>query len=388
MSPMPSVIKAPGASFTPKHKKVQWGMAELSDGSTVTVDAFSHSGSLTDSASSHGEVQATWEEEELLAAHDIGQWGEHVKLAMVKPLHKAPRNNGAVDLMMSFQDGHFVAVKQIPTSWMKSCPQEFARCHSDSKERPWLDVGILRYLNQQSFKYSCTLEGIYTDPLSTYVVTAYADQGDLFDWAADSSPLGLEREERMRPIVSQIWSAVQWLHDHNIAHRDLCLENLLLVSSGATPTVKVIDFGQAMVGRRWSSGVYGGKGYQAPEMHTCLEYDSFLSDGFSVGVVIFALATHDYLWRSTKPGDCKHFCYAAKHGLRKFFTRRHVGKEGRMLSEVLSEEMVDLLEQLLTVDASQRATVGEHCFGRSRPSVWDSSWLNGPTVSYETEGVF
>lgn len=366
---------SPLAAMSPKaFTKVRFGPAELS--------LFGSEGGPE--AGQTGTIAVTEEQasavKELLAPHDIGPWvSQQKKLQRVRHIHNAVRNNSAVELMMSSQDGHFVAVKLMPRSWMLSGPQEFAQVHSDTKERPWVDLGILRLLTQQAFEYSLKLEGIYQDNSQIYVVTTFADQGDLFDWSADTtSPVGPAREAQMRPLVLQIFEAVRLLHSHGIAHRDVCLENFVLATTGGVPAVKVIDFGMACVGQ-WSIGAYGGKGYQAPEMHVDSEYDAFLSDAFSIGVVLFGMATHDYPWRSTRPDDCKHFNYVVNNGLRKFYGRRQVGKLGKKVAEVLSADMLDLLEQLLAVDAPNRVSLGEDCYGRERRSVWASSWLMSET---------
>lgn len=45
----------------------------------------------------------------------------------------------------------------------------------------------------------------------------------------------------------QVTSALAYMHSLNIIHRDLKPENLLLTSKGASPEVKIIDFGLAKV---------------------------------------------------------------------------------------------------------------------------------------------
>lgn len=369
----------PGASVSPKaFAKVRFGQTDQRCFKVSADEYAAHPAVLA--ASCKEQASQAIVVEELLAPHSIGSWNLHQKhLKMVRPVNKAVRNKGIVELMTNLEDGEFVAVKRIPRTQLLSGPQEFARDHPDAKERPWVDLGILRMLNQQAFEYSVQLQGIYTDSFHYYVTMSFADQGDLFEWSADHSSLvGPQREVEMRPIVRQIWEAVLWLHNHGIAHNDLCLENFLLVSTQGEPKVKVIDFGMAHIGR-WNYGTYGAKGYQAPEMHVDAEYDAFLSDGFSIGVVLFGMATSDYPWRSTRPNDCKHFSFVTAHGMHSFYSRRQVGTLGLKVSEVLSAELLNLLDGLLTVDAATRATLGEDCYNGLRNSVWESSWLCGTT---------
>ena len=103
----------------------------------------------------------------------------------------------------------------------------------------------------------------------------------------------------MLPIVGQIFTAVCWLHDLGVAHRDLSLENILLTDNGGSMQVKLIDFGMSTTQRVCKRELRGKQSYQAPEMHGP-EYDAFLADEFALGVVLFAMAVQDYPWTSTK----------------------------------------------------------------------------------------
>ena len=71
------------------------------------------------------------------------------------------------------------------------------------------------------YPYVCELLGIFTDKEESYVVTSFCTGGDLFNWCDGHPPPGREREKVMGPIVAQIFSAVRWLHEMGIAHRDI-----------------------------------------------------------------------------------------------------------------------------------------------------------------------
>ena len=72
----------------------------------------------------------------------------------------------------------------------------------------------------------------------------------------------LQHEEKVR-ILDQILSAVEYLHNHRICHRDIKLENVLL---NAQNTAKLCDFGFATHTCRKCVGQYGTLGYAAPEI--------------------------------------------------------------------------------------------------------------------------
>ena len=69
-------------------------------------------------------------------------------------------------------------------------------------------------------------------------VLEYAEGGDALHYVQSAGALG---EERARTWSSQVTSAVAYMHDLGIAHRDLKLENLLL--TGDLRTIKICDFG-------------------------------------------------------------------------------------------------------------------------------------------------
>ena len=66
----------------------------------------------------------------------------------------------------------------------------------------------------------------------------FAEGGDALHYVQSTGALG---EDRARTWSMQVTSAVTYMHDLGIAHRDLKLENLLL--TGDLQTIKICDFG-------------------------------------------------------------------------------------------------------------------------------------------------
>eukprot|EP00438_Fugacium_kawagutii_P006306 Skav234109 [mRNA] locus=scaffold2732:71342:74805:+ [translate_table: standard] len=62
------------------------------------------------------------------------------------------------------------AVKRMPNRWIKSKP--FDESNPMSSEKPWIEIGLLRYLNALQFPHVCNLMGIFRDEEYTYVATS------------------------------------------------------------------------------------------------------------------------------------------------------------------------------------------------------------------------
>jgi len=95
------------------------------------------------------------------------------------------------------------------------------------------------------------------------MVLEYAAGGDALRHIQQTGALS---EARARRWAAQVASAVRYMHDLDVAHRDLKLENLLLLD--AADAVKLCDFGfvrDAAAGDL-SRTYCGSKSYAAPEI--------------------------------------------------------------------------------------------------------------------------
>uniref|UniRef100_A0A7S2MZM2 Protein kinase domain-containing protein n=1 Tax=Zooxanthella nutricula TaxID=1333877 RepID=A0A7S2MZM2_9DINO len=308
-------------------------------------------------------------------------------LVFVKHLQDASRNRGTVSLMSdATQGGQLFAVKRMPNEWVCTGPEDFDQKYPGSGERPWVDIGILRHLNDIGFPHVCKLVDLFRGKEETFVAMSFCTQGDLFAWCEhETTPApGLPREACMHPLVTQLFSGVRWLHNFGIAHRDLSLENIMLTDKGTGHlSVQIIDFGMATLLRLVKHEIRGKASYQAPEMHLSAECDTFLVDSFALGVLVFAMASQDYPWTSTKRNTCQLFEYACAFGMRRFFEKRKLRKgNGEYLVDVFSHGFADLVEVLVEPKHALRASLGEACFspkatGKKRQNVWLMAWLNG-----------
>mmetsp|Transcript_48447 Transcript_48447/g.136275 ORF Transcript_48447/g.136275 Transcript_48447/m.136275 type:complete len:474 (-) Transcript_48447:46-1467(-) len=321
------------------------------------------------------------------ASRQVEPWDD-TRIAHVRDLQEAARNHGNVQLMRDLQAGRLMAVKRMPNRWMRATPTDFAQRHPDTTEKPWLDVGLVRHLGNIDFPYVCKLYSIFRSGKETFVATTFCAEGDLFEWCfrdAGSFP-GPEREAQLRPAVVQTFAAVRRLHDLGIAHRDISMENILLLRCGEGVKVKLIDFGMATLEREVFNEVRGKPSYQAPEVHTNKAVDTLLADEFALGVVLYAISVQEYPWTATKRGKCQLFEYVRFFGLRRFIRKRRLRMGPyQFLHQALSGELVDVLEALLHFRPRRRACLGEVAFQHEvrrhrRRSVWDMPYLHGAVL--------
>ena len=122
---------------------------------------------------------------------------------------------------------------------------------------------------------------------TTYLVMEYLEGKDL---VVLINEVGCLTEEEARPIFNQLASAVHFLHQRLIAHRDIKLENILLGQGGI---VKLCDFGLAtqLVEGQMLEDLLGTLPYLAPEILAGKPYDALAGDMWSLGIVFYVLVT-------------------------------------------------------------------------------------------------
>jgi tRNA A-37 threonylcarbamoyl transferase component Bud32 len=98
-------------------------------------------------------------------------------------------------------------------------------------------------------------------------------------------------EEQAHALFMQIAKGVKYIHDHNVAHRDLKLTNMLIDDDF---NIKIIDFGFACEAEEFQKMYCGTPSYMAPEIVEKKLYEPRPTDMWSLGVVLFKLLTGDY----------------------------------------------------------------------------------------------
>lgn len=97
-------------------------------------------------------------------------------------------------------------------------------------------------------------------------------------------------EKDARQIFYQLLQGLSYLHARNVIHRDLKLENLLMVEKDDISHIKIVDFGLAKHTIGMAKTVCGTPQFVAPEVikHSSKEHGKPV-DMWSAGVVLFML---------------------------------------------------------------------------------------------------
>ncbi|KAA6390728.1 MAG: putative CAMK/CAMK1 protein kinase, partial [Streblomastix strix] len=99
-----------------------------------------------------------------------------------------------------------------------------------------------------------------------------------------------------RALSKQILEGMRLVHAAGLIHRDIKAENIMMHSSNGSTKVKIADFGLAKVDASKQIGVTacGTPLNMAPELILHNSTGNFKVDIWSVGVVLFQLASHEY----------------------------------------------------------------------------------------------
>lgn len=127
-----------------------------------------------------------------------------------------------------------------------------------------------------------------TDHGLPYMVMEYVGGPDLKDYIRQNSPLDLKDVVR---IMKQILSAMALAHKHNVIHRDLKPQNILMDKHG---NIKIADFGIAVALNQNSvtqtNSAIGSVHYMSPEQ-TRGGLVTKQSDIYALGIILYELIT-------------------------------------------------------------------------------------------------
>jgi serine/threonine protein kinase len=189
--------------------------------------------------------------------------------------------------------------------------------------------------------------GYFTTNSSFYLIFEPGNC-DLFARIEADGPLS---ENDAKPIFRDLLLAVSQLHQKNIAHRDIKLENLIVLESGE---VKLTDFGLAEVinGGKKLSARKGTFKYWAPEIILGKRHDLKV-DIWAIGVCLFACLTGTFPFMGESEYD---------------YTTGVIWDQPDLERMRGSKDVLDIVKWMLKRQADERPTVGE---------LLKSEWIGG-----------
>jgi calcium-dependent protein kinase len=103
------------------------------------------------------------------------------------------------------------------------------------------EIAILKSLDHPNI---IKLQDVFFGKRSVYIVTDLCRGGELFELLNSGKNQGFVfREDRASKLMKDMLSAVHYLHENGIVHRDLKLENFLFEDNNANSSLILIDFG-------------------------------------------------------------------------------------------------------------------------------------------------
>ncbi|PJF20021.1 hypothetical protein PSACC_00162 [Paramicrosporidium saccamoebae] len=176
------------------------------------------------------------------------------------------------------------------------------------------------------------------------IVMDYVPGQELFQYVARKKRLG---EQETAKILREVLVAIKHLHQNNIVHRDLKLENILIDDRVGRVKVTLVDFGLARIVRNYPLMTRcGSEEYAAPEVIVGEPYDGRLSDAWSFGVIMYAclIGSLPFNPESGKP---------------RALAEKIVSVNYRAPDERISSTAAYIVKSLLVREPNRRLTIGE-----------------------------
>ena len=229
----------------------------------------------------------------------------------------------------------------------------------------------------------------------SYMWVPYFKNGDLNEFVKNRGGLG---ETEALGYFMQMASALEYLHELNIAHRDIKLENIVLDDS---MNVQLIDFGfsykyetesERESGKRFMSDyiesqLIGSLSYMAPELiesikrsnsdgQTSENSDYYIEkiekykncDIYALGVALFTMVVGTPPFVSATKDDInfRNFLLSKKRGAESRFWTRHPTAKALLEKGELSTDFMNLIEVMLNINPEERIRIN---------SVMNHPWI-------------
>ena len=159
------------------------------------------------------------------------------------------------------------------------------------------EIFILKQLNNEN-ENIMKLYDVITTNKYLYLILEYINGISLLEYIQRSKNKRIE-ENICKKIFYQIVEAILYCQNKNICHRDIKLENILIINDDI---IKLIDFGFAIKCNRneYQEFFCGTLYYMPPEIVNKKKYIPFYSDIWSLGVLLYAMLFGNFPFKSKK----------------------------------------------------------------------------------------
>lgn len=163
------------------------------------------------------------------------------------------------------------------------------------------ECNILRNI---SHEHIISVSDFYISPSISYMFMPLLMGGDMF-YLTEKHEIS---EHTSKIIFKQLVSAVEYCHHHDIIHRDIKLENIVLKEAYDPRNINImlIDFGMATIQHINDPPLdtYPGSPYYAsPELINITPYSGRKNDIWSMGVTLYALVARSLPFYSNNYDD-------------------------------------------------------------------------------------
>jgi len=186
---------------------------------------------------------------------------------------------GEVFKVENIRNGEILAMKIINLS---NISRHTARC----------TITELKILLYNDCPFLLKTKNIFRHGNNLVIITDYAKHGDLSSYLKKLNARNMRMsEDRIWSILSQLCSAIRYLHSYDIIHRDIKSANILLSSNGK---IYLADFGISKILHPTAIGTttqIGTPYYTSPEMMLNKIYDNKV-DIWALGCVLWEMMTN------------------------------------------------------------------------------------------------
>ena len=251
---------------------------------------------------------------------------------------------GKVNLGLNVLTGRVVAIKS------------FNKKNFDTKtdfiKKITYETNLMKKLNHKNI--TKILE-MFEDDKYILIIMEYINGGNLFSFVKKRRKLS---EKISKFLFKQIILGLQHIHSHNIVHRDVKLENILIDLNN---TIKICDFGIGRVLSNPNDLLYDQCGtpmYMAPEILLSSKekgYKGFPVDIWSAGIALYIMLSGSLPFSVKKEDSLND----DKNKKKNLALKQAIMHSNPKKIENISEKAKNLLDGLLNKDPNKRLTIEE-----------------------------